>query len=121
MLGAQADVADFFVASDVLLFASRPDGMESMNASVIEAGILGIPAAAYAVGGVPEIVVDKVTGRLTRHGDIDGLAACVLELFEDRRAARAMGEAARERYLSRYDIKVIAPMYLDLYKELIHS
>jgi glycosyltransferase involved in cell wall biosynthesis len=121
LLGAQTDVADFFVASDVLLFASRPDGMESMNASVIEAGMLGIPAAAYAVGGVPEIVVDGVTGRLTRHGDIDGLAASVLELLEDHGASRAMGEAARERYVSRYDIGVIAPMYLDLYKELVDS
>jgi glycosyltransferase involved in cell wall biosynthesis len=120
MLGARADVADFFVASDVLLFASRPDGMESMNASVIEAGMLGVPAAAYAVGGVPEIVLDGVTGRLTRAGDIDGLASCVLALLEDPQSSRAMGEAARERYLSHYDIGVIAPMYLDLYRELVH-
>lgn len=121
MLGARADVADLLTASDVLLFASRPDGMESMNAGVIEAGMLGIPAAAYAVGGVPEVVVDGVTGRLTHAGDAEGLAASVLELMVNTDGARAMGDAARKRYLSLFDMAVIAPQYLRLYKELMAS
>jgi glycosyltransferase involved in cell wall biosynthesis len=119
MLGARTDAADFLAASDVLLFASRPDGMESMNASVIEAGMLGIPAAAYAVGGVPEIVIDGATGRLSRPGDVAGLAECVLELLKDREAAQAMGEAARRRYLSLYDMGTVAPMYRQLYEEVL--
>lgn len=121
VLGAQTNVADFLAASDVLLFASRADGMESMNASVIEAGMLGIPAAAYAVGGVPEIVVDRVTGRLTPSGHIEDLAAIVLELLLSPEASRVMGEAARKRYLSLYDIRTVAPQYLGLYKELVSS
>lgn len=121
MLGARADVADLLAASDVLLFASRPDGMESMNASVIEAGMLGVPSAAYAVGGVPEVVLDGVTGRLTRVGDVDGIAAVVSDLLVDSEARHRMGEAARERYLSEFDIRVIAPMYLRLYEQLLAS
>jgi glycosyltransferase involved in cell wall biosynthesis len=121
MLGARDNVADFFAASDVLLFASRTDGMESMNASVIEAGMLGVPAAAYAVGGVPEVVVDRVTGRLTRPGDLDGLAACVLEMVADPEGSRALGEAARERYRSLFDMAMIAPKYLHLYEEILAS
>jgi glycosyltransferase involved in cell wall biosynthesis len=121
VLGAQTNVADFLAASDVLLFASRADGMESMNASVIEAGMLGIPAAAYAVGGVPEIVVDGVTGRLAPAGHTENLAAIVLELLLSPEASRVMGEAARKRYLSLYDIRSVAPRYLDLYQELVAS
>jgi glycosyltransferase involved in cell wall biosynthesis len=121
MVGARADVADFLTASDVLLFASRPDGMESMNASVIEAGMLGIPAAAYAVGGVPEIIVDGVTGRLISAGDVDGLATAVLELLSDPETRQAMGQSARESYLSRFDIRVVAPKYLELYEQLLRS
>jgi glycosyltransferase involved in cell wall biosynthesis len=121
MVGARADVADFLTASDVLLFASRPDGMESMNASVIEAGMLGIPATAYAVGGVPEIIVDGVTGRLISAGAVDGLARAVLELLSDPETRQAMGQSARESYLSRFDIRVVAPKYLELYEQLLRS
>jgi glycosyltransferase involved in cell wall biosynthesis len=95
--------------------------MESMNASVIEAGMLGIPAAAFAVGGVPEIVVDGVTGRLAPAGHVDDLAAMVLELLSSAEASRVMGEAARKRYLSLYDIRTVAPRYLELYEELVGS
>jgi glycosyltransferase involved in cell wall biosynthesis len=121
LMGARSDVANFYAASDLLLFASRPYGMESMNASVIEAGMLGVPAAAYAVGGVPEVVLDGVTGCLTPAGDADGLAERVLELIGDPEATRTMGEAARERYRSKYDIRGIAPKYLELYEELVGS
>jgi glycosyltransferase involved in cell wall biosynthesis len=119
MTGARVDAADLLAASDLLLFASRPDGMESMNASVIEAGMLGIPAVAYAVGGVPEVVVDGLTGRLVHAGDVDGAATDVLELLANPDARRAMGSAAQEHYLSQFDMAAIAPKYLELYKELV--
>lgn len=118
MFSATADAPDIIAMSDVVLLASRT---ESMTAVVIEAGILRIPTAAYAVGGVPEVVVDKVTGRLARTRDVSGLAMCVLELLEDPNASKAMGEAARERYLSLFDIANIAPKYLELYQELAAS
>jgi glycosyltransferase involved in cell wall biosynthesis len=118
MLSGTADAPDLIAMSDVLLLASRT---ESMTAVVIEAGMLRIPTASYAVGGVPEVVVDKVTGRLTRTGDVAGLATCVLELLEDATASQAMGEAARERYLSLFDIRDIAPKYLELYEQLVLS
>jgi glycosyltransferase involved in cell wall biosynthesis len=46
---------------------------------------------------------------------------CVLELLENPNASRAMGEAARERYLSLFDIATIAPRYFELYQELADS
>jgi glycosyltransferase involved in cell wall biosynthesis len=41
-LGVRTDVADLMNASDVLLFASRGDGMEGMPAIVIEAGMAAL-------------------------------------------------------------------------------
>lgn len=119
MTGARVDAADLLSASDVLLFASRPHGMESMNASVIEAGMLGIPAVAYAVGGVPEIVVNGLTGCLVPAGDVDSASDQVQQLLADPEARRAMGAAARERYLSLFDMAAVGPKYLELYEELV--
>ena len=52
MLGVRTDVPDLLSMADALLFASRPDGMEGMPASLIEAGMLGTPSVAYDVAGV---------------------------------------------------------------------
>jgi glycosyltransferase involved in cell wall biosynthesis len=94
LLPPRADVPDLLVMSDVLLLASRTEGMPTC---VIEAGFLGVPVAAYGIAGVPEVVVDGVTGRLSSPGDIDGLALRVLEILNNKEVSQAMGEAARER------------------------
>ena len=50
---AVLDVGDLLETSDVLLFASRSDGMEGMPAQVIEAGLAGTVVAGFGVAGVP--------------------------------------------------------------------
>jgi glycosyltransferase involved in cell wall biosynthesis len=115
LLGARGDVGDLLAASDVLLFASCSEGMP---ATVIEAGIAGLPVAGFAVAGVSEVVESGVTGLLTRPGDVPGLGAHVTALLADPDWRRSLGAAARERCLARFDIKAVAPRYLDLYRSL---
>ena len=120
-VGRRSDIADLLTASDVLVFASRSDGMEGMPASVIEAGMLGVPTAAYAIVGVPEVVIDGTTGLLVPPGDRRALARRVLELIRDEEARRSMGERARERCCSLFDMRTVGPAYLDLYRNLVRT
>ena len=69
MLGVRCDVPDLLRLADALLFASRPDGMEGMPASLIEAGMLSTSSVAYDVAGVGEVVTDGETGRLVPWGE----------------------------------------------------
>jgi glycosyltransferase involved in cell wall biosynthesis len=102
----------------VLLFASRADGMEGMPAALIEAGMAGLPAAGFAVAGAPEVIGDGLTGVLASSGDEEGLAGRVLELLEDDRCRRALGTAARDRCLERFEIGPISRRYLSVYDEV---
>jgi glycosyltransferase involved in cell wall biosynthesis len=115
LLGARGDVADLYGASDVLLFASCSEGMP---ATVIEAGMAGVPVAGYAVAGVSEVVRSGETGLLALPGDAGRLRADVLALLGDAGARLAMGAAARRRCLANYHIDAVAPQYLDLYRTL---
>jgi glycosyltransferase involved in cell wall biosynthesis len=115
LIGARDDVPDLLAASDVLLFASC---LEGMPATVIEAGIAGVPVAGYAVAGVAEVVQSGVTGLLAQPGDQRRLSAHVLGLLADVERRQAMGDAARERCRARFDISAVAPRYLDLYTAL---
>jgi glycosyltransferase involved in cell wall biosynthesis len=121
VIGSRSDVGDVLAASDVLLFASRADGMEGMPATVIEAGMAGLPVAAYSIVGIPEVVVHGVTGLLARHGDTHELSGHVTRLLVESNLRLTMGEAARRLCRPRFDIKSIAPRYLALYSQAIQE
>jgi glycosyltransferase involved in cell wall biosynthesis len=74
--------------------------------SVLEAMARRVPVVASAIGGLPEQVEDGVTGYLAPPGDAAGLAEALRRLAalpESDRAA--MGERARQRALSRFDVE----------------
>ena len=115
LLGSRADVADLLEASDLLLFASRTEGMP---ASLIEAGMAGLAVGGYAVAGAAEVVEAGVTGMLVPPGDIDRLSAAVTALMDDGARRATMGQAARARCRTSFEIRAIAPRYQRLYHEL---
>ena len=86
---------------DVLVAPSR---VEPFGTVLSEAMAVGTPVVATAVDGLPEVVTDGVDGRLVEPGDIDALAAAVLDVL-DRRPA--MSEAAR-RAATRFDADAYA-------------
>jgi len=115
LLGNRPDVGDLIAASDVMILASETEGMPGC---LIEAGMVGIPVAAYEVVGVPEVVVDGETGFLVPQGNIEALADRTLSLLSDRGECRRMGAAARRRCRNRFDIRTVAARYLEEYREL---
>jgi glycosyltransferase involved in cell wall biosynthesis len=117
-LGSRDDVPDLMIASDVLLLASTVEGMPG---GAIEAGMVGLPVAAYGVAGIPEVVVEGVTGRLAPPGDQTRLATCLVDLLRSPSQGRQMGLAARERCLELFGIEAVAPKYAELYRELTRA
>jgi glycosyltransferase involved in cell wall biosynthesis len=115
VLGSRDDVGDLLAASDLMLFASRTEGMP---ASVIEAGMAGVPVAGTALAGIPEVVVDGQTGLLAAPGDRDGLRAALDRLLGDGGLRAALGRAARARCRDRFGIDAVAGAYHALYAEL---
>lgn len=64
-----------------------------------EAGLRGLPAAAFAVGGIPEWLSDGINGRLAP-GDppsASGLAHAIVECVRDPAELARLGNGARER------------------------
>jgi glycosyltransferase involved in cell wall biosynthesis len=115
VLGSRDDVGDLLAASDLLLFASRTEGMP---ASLIEAGMAGLPVAGTALPGVPEVVEHGTTGLLVPPGDRDNLRGAVARLLADRSLRAAMGDAARDRCLARHGIDPIAAAYRRVFEEV---
>ena len=116
VLGSRGDVGDLLAASDLLLFASRTEGMP---ASLIEAGMAGLPVAGTTLPGIPEVVEHGTTGLLVPPGDRENLRGAVERLLAEPTLRAAMGAAARDRCLARHGIAGIAAAYRKLYEEVV--
>lgn len=74
-----------------------PSPSEGLGRVVLEAMARGRPVVGTAVGGIPELVEDGMTGRLVPPGDPAALADALVDLLSDDDTAAAMGIEARRR------------------------
>jgi glycosyltransferase involved in cell wall biosynthesis len=74
---------------------------------------------ATRVGGVPEVVLDGVTGLLSERDDRQALATHLASLLFDRPRARAMGRAGRSDAVERFERSAIVARYEDLYRRVL--
>jgi glycosyltransferase involved in cell wall biosynthesis len=85
-----------------------PSIYEAFGIVYLEAMAFGLPCVGSNVCAVPEIIDDGTTGLLAPPGDVDALAARLLELVENPERAYAMGEAGYRRRLERFTWERVA-------------
>lgn len=109
-----------------------PSIYEPLGIVNLEAMACGAAVVGTATGGIPEVVVDGVTGRLVPIDQVqDGtgtptdperfvadLAATLTEVVSDPARARAYGEAGRRRAASEFSWQAIADATVSLYREV---
>ncbi len=98
-------VAACYAAADLCLW---PAVNEAYGMALLEAQAAGLPVVAGAVGGVPSIVADGITGLLTPPGESSAFAAAARALIEAPARRAAMAAAARENVGRRHDIAAAA-------------
>jgi L-malate glycosyltransferase len=92
-LGKRGDVPRLLSAIDLVLMPSQSEGL---GLAAIEALVAARPVIAFAVGGLPEVVVDGLNGRLVPAGDCEAFSKAVIETLHDseRRFSYARGAAS---------------------------
>jgi len=115
-LEAQANIAEVFAALDVVVISSRYEGCCNV---ILEAMAMGKPVVATAVGGNPELVVDRQTGRLVPPRDPERLAGAIADLLDDRVRARAMGASGRQRAVEHFSVARMVDRTVALYEGLV--
>ena len=113
-LGYVAGARGFLPEADVFCLSSKTEGL---GTSVLDAMAAGVPVAATAGGGIPEMIEHEVTGLLAPVGDGAALAAAVDRLLDDPRLARRLAQAARER-VREFDVERTIDRTESLYREL---
>ncbi len=90
-LGFQEDTEPLYRRFDLFILPSRE---ECLSMALIDAGICGLPAIAFAVGGNNEIILNEKTGYIV--STLDDLIARSHTLIKDKELRLRFGNAARE-------------------------
>lgn len=111
-LGRREDVARILGASDVFVL---PSLWEGNPLSVMEAMAAGLPVAATAVGGVPELVETGRSGLLCRPGEAVELAEAIRTLAGSAELRKTFGRQAMLRAEARFGEQAMVGAYERLY------
>jgi glycosyltransferase involved in cell wall biosynthesis len=98
----------------VLVFPSH--GPESLSRVLLEAGGLGVPAAAMDTGGTRDVIVPGETGLLSTSAA--GLAADLARLIGDGGLRARLGAAARARIRAEFSAASVVARVAALYASL---
>ncbi len=96
-----------------------PSRMESIPWTIKEAFYLKVPVVATKVGGVPEIVEDKVTGILVPPNDPSALLNAINLLLADNELAKKLTDNAFNSFIKNMTYDIVLPKYIQFYKNLI--
>jgi glycosyltransferase involved in cell wall biosynthesis len=115
LLGGRGDVPRLYAAFDVFTLSSDSEGLPLV---IVEAMASGLPVVSTAVGGIPAIVVENVTGALVPPCDPDTLSARLGQLAASPTLGLKWGTEGRRRALSRYSADRMVDDYFAVYERI---
>ncbi|MDX1453651.1 MAG: glycosyltransferase, partial [Oleiphilaceae bacterium] len=92
---------------------------EGLPKTVVEAMSHGVAPIVSDTGGSAELVVNGESGLVVQPGDAAGIAAAIQSLWQDPEACRVMGEKARERIDSHFNVKQSAAQTKLYFEKLV--
>ena len=88
---------------------------------ILEAMERGKPVVTTAIGGIPDIVDDGVTGLIAQAGDSQSLADCLGKLIVDGTLSKQMGEAGRKKLIEEFTEEVFEKRMKEVLWTMISS
>jgi glycosyltransferase involved in cell wall biosynthesis len=103
-------------AADIIAYATREG--EGIPRALLEGMACGKPVVATEVAGIPEAVIDGVTGFLVKPRDIAALADRLSILLMDDPLRREMGLRARKHVETEFNYDTVIPKIASLLREV---
>lgn len=115
-MGTRDDVPAFLRLADVFALSSLWEGV---GRAMTEAMLLGIPVVAPEIYGIPEIVRHRDTGLLYPRGDVEALAAGIVDLLAHPEEAKRLGENGRRLTRHIFDGDAMVRAIEEIYEQLL--
>jgi colanic acid/amylovoran biosynthesis glycosyltransferase len=119
-LGAvpHTDVDELLRRTDIFCLPSFAEGVPIV---LMEAMAMELPVVASRVMGIPELIEDRVSGRLVAPGSLSNLVDALSDLVSDPDQRRQLGRAGRTQVASQFELRANAERLREVYGELLGS
>lgn len=111
-----SNIESWIGASDVVYALHK---VPHFSRTLIEAGAMEKPVIAYDIGGINEIIKDRVNGLLCPINDVKSVVEATLSLFEDKGLVEKISQAGYRNAFDQFETKVHSQAVLKIYKSLL--
>ncbi len=101
--GFRTDIGDVIRSLDIVVFPSTAP--ESFGLSILEAMALGKPVIATRVGGVWEMIEDRMNGILIEPNHPEQITEQIIHLLSHKEICDRMGQRAQETVMQKFSLK----------------
>ncbi len=112
VVGRTNDAYKYLLASKVFILSSIREGNPI---SILEAMDCGLPIIAPKIGGIPDVVKDKINGFLYESGNKEELAESILFFKNNPELIDEIGKRNSE-YVKKFSMDICAARYYHLFK-----
>lgn len=116
MAGFQRDTKPYYSIATLLAVPSHTEGSPNV---VLEGMAAGLPIAATAVGGVPEILEDGLTGLIVPPRNPDAMADAILRILTDPEMRFRLGAGARLQAESNFTPRAYKRSLVEFYQKTL--
>lgn len=116
-LGKQDPVEELLAVSDLFLM---PSETESFGLAALEAMACQVPVIASNAGGIPEIMIQGVTGFMSDVGDVDDMSKRAISILIDDERHNQFKIQALE-HAKKYDLEIVLPKYEAYYEKVLQD
>lgn len=109
-------IHDAYAAADIFIYASQT---ETYGRVLVEAMAAGLPVVALKGHSIIDLLLDWITGRIVYQKSVRHYADVVLELLQDLKKARLLGNKAQEVARVKYDSVVSWQLLDDVYRSVL--
>jgi len=113
--GFRRDALNFIAHADILMMPSLHEGLPY---TLLEAMSLGTPVIVSAVGGMAEIIDDRVTGMLISSKSSQAIVEACSTVLGDEQFAGTLSENAAKLQREKFTLDQMAESYLKVYSDV---
>ncbi len=117
-IGPSSEVPALLGLADV--FAFPTEYREGVPRALLEAALAGLPIVTTQMPGCCDVVQDGWSGLLVPPHAPRALAQGILDLLQNRDAARTMGHRASALVRQEFNLGITVDRYVALYEEIMH-
>lgn len=115
LAGFRPDILSLHQAFDIFVMSSITEGL---GTSLLDAMAASKPIVATNTGGIPEVVVNGVTGYLVPPRNHEEMAASIVQLLKGTDLRKRMGEAGLKRAQDCFSAERMVEKTLNVYRGL---